>query len=203
MKVVDKMFNLYNELINNYKSSEPILLKDLKFNNVSYDAIRQQLKTLTDNGKINRFDDGIYYFGNDIDLNLVLEHKYIKRNDNIFGFYSGKNLAIELGIINEKLDLEIITNEFKPIVRNVIIGNENVKLRHSNLKIDSNNCYVLRLLDMLKRINLNNITNENKSKLKEYINKYGIQKEDIDKYIGDFPRKTYKNVYILGINEMF
>lgn len=196
------MFDLYSELKNRYKVKEPILLKDLKFNNVSYDSIRWQLKKLTDKGILNRFEDGIYYIGDDINLDLVLEHKYIKRNNNIFGYYSGKNLAVELGLINDDLDKEIITNEFKAIVRNVKIGNEDIILRHSNLKIDSNNYYILRLLDMLKRVSFDYVSTDTKNKLNEYINKYQIKKSDIDKYINNYPKKTYKNIYILGLNEM-
>ena len=197
------MFDLYSALISKYKPGEPILLKDLKYEKTSNDVIRKQLKKLTDKGNINRFDDGVYYFGDDILIDHVIESKYIKKNDEIYGYYSGRNLAIDLGIIDEKPKREIITNNFKAIVRELKLGDETITVRHSDLKIDSKNCYVLRLLDMFKRVSFDDyVTNETRYKLKKYIEKYYIKKSDIDQYIKYFPKKTYKNIYILGINEI-
>lgn len=197
------MFDLYSALISKYKPGEPILLKDLKYEKTSNDVIRQQLKKLTDKGNINRFDEGVYYFGDDILIDHVIESKYIKKNDEIYGYYSGRNLAIDLGIIDEEPKREIITNNFKAIVRELKLGDETITVRHSDLKIDSKNCYVLRLLDMFKRVSFDDcVTNETRYKLKKYIEKYYIKKSDIDQYIKYFPKKTYKNIYILGINEI-
>ncbi|MBR6288307.1 MAG: hypothetical protein IKR19_03160 [Acholeplasmatales bacterium] len=197
------MFDLYSALISKYKPGEPILLKDLKYEKTSNDVIRQQLKKLTDKGNINRFDEGVYYFGDDILIDHVIESKYIKKNDEIYGYYSGRNLAIDLGIIDEKPKREIITNNFKAIVRELKLGDETITVRHSDLKIDSKNCYVLRLLDMFKRVSFDDyVNNETRYKLKKYIEKYYIKKSDIDQYIKYFPKKTYKNIYILGINEI-
>ena len=197
------MFDLYSALISKYKPGEPILLKDLKYEKTSNDVIRQQLKKLTDKGNINRFDEGVYYFGDDILIDHVIESKYIKKNDEIYGYYSGRNLAIDLGIIDEEPKREIITNNFKAIVRELKLGDETITVRHSDLKIDSKNCYVLRLLDMFKRVSFDEyVNNETKYKLKKYIETYYIKKSDIDQYIKYFPKKTYKNIYILGINEI-
>ncbi len=197
------MFDLYSALISKYKPGEPILLKDLKYEKTSNDVIRQQLKKLTDKGNINRFDEGVYYFGDDILIDHVIESKYIKKNDEIYGYYSGRNLAIDLGIIDEEPKREIITNNFKAIVRELKLGDETITVRHSDLKIDSKNCYVLRLLDMFKRVSFDDyVNNETRYKLKKYIEKYYIKKSDIDQYIKYFPKKTYKNIYILGINEI-
>lgn len=197
------MFDLYSALISKYKPGEPILLKDLKYEKTSNDVIRQQLKKLTDKGNINRFDEGVYYFGDDILIDNVIESKYIKKNDEIYGYYSGRNLAIDLGIIDEEPKREIITNNFKAIVRELKLGDETITVRHSDLKIDSKNCYVLRLLDMFKRVSFDDyVNNETRYKLKKYIEKYYIKKSDIDQYIKYFPKKTYKNIYILGINEI-
>ena len=153
------MFDLYSALISKYKPGEPILLKDLKYEKTSNDVIRQQLKKLTDKGNINRFDEGVYYFGDDILIDHVIESKYIKKNDEIYGYYSGRNLAIDLGIIDEEPKREIITNNFKAIVRELKLGDETITVRHSDLKIDSKNCYVLRLLDMFKRVSFDDYVN--------------------------------------------
>ena len=197
------MFDLYSNLIKKYQPGEVILLRDLKFSDASNDVVRQQIKKLTDKGILNRFDEGIYYFGDDILIDNVIESKYIKKNEEIYGYYSGRNLAIDLGILNEEPKREIITNNFKAIVRELKLGNEIITVRHSDLKINSKNCHVLRLLDMLKIVNFNEYLDDNiKSKLKKYIFDNYIKKNDIDEYIKFFPKKTYKNIYLLGINEI-
>lgn len=197
------MFDLYSNLIKKYKPGDVILLKDLKFSDASNDVVRQQIKKLTDKGILNRFDEGIYYFGDDILIDNVIESKYIKRNEEIYGYYSGRNLAIDLGILDEEPKREIITNNFKAIVRELKLGNEIITVRHSDLKINSKNCHVLRLLDMLKRVNFSEYLDDNiKSNLKKYIVDHYIKKSDIDEYIKFFPKKTYKNIYILGLNEI-
>ena len=197
------MFDLYSNLIKKYQPGEVILLRDLKFSDASNDVVRQQIKKLTDKGILNRFDEGIYYFGDDILIDNVIESKYIKKNEEIYGYYSGRNLAIDLGILNEEPKREIITNNFKAIVRELKLGNEIITVRHSDLKINSKNCHVLRLLDMLKIVNFNEYLDDNiKSKLKKYIVDHYIKKSDIDEYIKFFPKKTYKNIYLLGINEI-
>lgn len=196
------MFDLYSALISKYKPGEPILLKDLKYESISNDVIRQQLKKLTDRGNLNRFDDGIYYLGDDIEIDHVIESKYIKKDNEVYGYYSGRNLAIDLGIIDEEPKREIITNNFKAIVRELKLGDEIITVRHSDLKIDSKNCYILRLLDMLKRVSFEDVNNDTKMRLKKYIDEHYIKKSDIDQYIKFFPKKTYKNIYILGINDI-
>ena len=55
------MESLYNYLLVNYKENEPILLAALSISGISPVNMRQQLKKLTDSGKLKRFDSGVYY----------------------------------------------------------------------------------------------------------------------------------------------
>jgi len=52
------MKKLMNYIKENYKKGEPILVKDLKNINISYDNLRQKLKKLTDANELRRIDDG-------------------------------------------------------------------------------------------------------------------------------------------------
>ena len=54
------MESLYNYLLVNYKENEPILLAALSISGISPVNMRQQLKKLTDSGKLKRFDSGVY-----------------------------------------------------------------------------------------------------------------------------------------------
>ena len=55
------METLYECLLKNYKPNEPIFLADLQIEGMSRANLRQQIKKLTDAGKVKRFDNGVYF----------------------------------------------------------------------------------------------------------------------------------------------
>lgn len=55
------METLYEYLLKNYKPNEPIFLADLQIEGMSRANLRQQIKKLTDAGKVKRFDSGVYF----------------------------------------------------------------------------------------------------------------------------------------------
>ena len=56
------METLYEYLLENYKPNEPIFLVELQIEGMSRANLRQQIKKLTDAGKVKRFDNGVYFF---------------------------------------------------------------------------------------------------------------------------------------------
>lgn len=50
---------LYDYIITNYKKDEPIFLSELP--EKSKESVRQEMKKLTDEGKIERLYNGVYY----------------------------------------------------------------------------------------------------------------------------------------------
>ena len=55
------METLYEYLLKNYKLNEPIFLAGLQIEGMSRANLRQQIKKLTDAGKVKRFDNGVYF----------------------------------------------------------------------------------------------------------------------------------------------
>ncbi len=187
----------------NYKEGEPILSKDLKQLNISYDNLRQKLKKLTDQNKLTRIADGIYSYGSLPSINKIIENKYIKRNDKVFGYYTKNSLFKLLGFkIDNELD-EIVTNEFSAIVREIEVAGIKIKVRHSKIIINNNNYYILQFLDLVRDLEDYNIEQfELENKLKLFILKYQINKNEVDKYINLYPNITYKNFYKYNIQNM-
>ena len=78
---------LYDYLIDNYQTNEPIFVADIELP-VSDCNLRQMLKALCDSGKIRRFDTGVYYLpkssilknGVPLAADEVAVAKYIFRN---------------------------------------------------------------------------------------------------------------------------
>ena len=83
------METLYEYLLKNYKLNEPIFLADLQIEGMSRANLRQQIKKLTDAGKVKRFDNGVYFLpkktifksGSQLPPEKVLECKYLRDKD--------------------------------------------------------------------------------------------------------------------------
>lgn len=55
------MNDVYSYIENNYQPNEPIFLSELNIPGMKAVSVRQQMKKLTESGKLKRFDAGIYY----------------------------------------------------------------------------------------------------------------------------------------------
>lgn len=204
---------LYEYLQKNYKANEPIFVADIDLP-VSDVNLRQMFKTLCDAGKIKRFDTGIYYIpknsilkgGVPLAADEVAVAKYITRKGKVEGFYSGYTFANQLGISTQVPYVkEIVSNNASTRVKEVNVRNKKILLRRARTEITNDNYVVLQLLELLKDLEqYYDISFENVcERLKKYVRTENIKKADVDKYIGDFPDKIYKNIYRTGLYNVF
>ena len=75
---------LYEYLLQQYGTNEPIISADIVFKNYSRPWVMKQLKSLCEDGKLIRFEKGIYYIPTDtvfgksiLNPRKVIEKKYI------------------------------------------------------------------------------------------------------------------------------
>lgn len=203
---------LYNYLINNYEISEPIFLSDIS--GYSPDYIRQEMKRLTDEGKINRLYNGVYYIpyktilgteGN-ISINKFIEKKYTNIDGNISGYYTGLYLANMLGITSQNPSfLEVCSNAATTKQRKINILGFNILVYKPIKEITSDNIKELQFLDLMTNIDKYSELdiNEQKKKLQDYINNNNLNFELIKEYLPLYPDRIYKNLYNGGImNEL-
>lgn len=204
---------LYEYLLKNYKANEPIFVSDIDMP-VTDGNLRQMFKNLCDAGKIKRFDTGIYYIpkasvlkgGVPLAADEVAVAKYIIRKGKVDGFYSGYTFANQLGISTQVPYVkEIVSNNASTRVKEVNVRNKKILLRRARTEITNENYVVLQLLELLKDLEqYYDISFENVcERLKKYVLTENIKKADIDKYIGDFPDKVYKNIYRTGLYNVF
>ena len=204
---------LYEYLLANYKANEPIFVSDIDLP-VSDVNLRQMFKTICDAGKIKRFDTGIYYIpkasilkgGVPLAADEVAVAKYIIRKGKVDGFYSGYTFANQLGISTQVPYIkEIVSNNASTRVKEVNVRNKKIILRRARTEITNENYVVLQLLELLKDLEqYYDISFENVCvRLKKYVKTENIKKADVDKYIGDFPDKIYKNIYRTGLYNVF
>ena len=129
-------FMLYEFLKNNYKEAEPIFFSDIVIEGITKSAVNQQLKKLCDEGKLQKYENGIYYLPKKsrlktnvgVNADMVARYKYVSRGGKVDGFYSGNTFANQLGISTQVPNkVEIVSNNMVAKVREVPIETRFVK----------------------------------------------------------------------------
>ena len=207
------MTKLYEYLLTNYKPNEPIFVSDLQLS-ISDANLRQMFNLLCDSGKIKRFDTGIYYLpkesrltgGVPLGADTVARYKYVSRNGRIDGYYSGYTFANQLGVTTQvPYTLEIVSNNASAKVQAVSLQERKVILRKAKIPVTKENYKILQLLDFLKDVELYMDKNNEVyiDRIKRYIVDEKICKMDVDLYIRQYPDRTYRSIYEMGLYEFF
>ena len=162
---------LYEYLLQKYGTNEPILSSDITFKDYSRPWVMKQLKSLCDDGKLMRFEKGVYYIPTDtvfgksvLSPRKVIEKKYINDGENIIGYYSGVTFQNQLKLTTQMPNvIEIYTNKESTNVRSVMVGKQKVILRKARTDINSTNVAVLSFLEMMNDITPRLLNREKKT----------------------------------------
>lgn len=156
-------FMLYEFLKNNYKEAEPIFFSDIVIEGITKSAVNQQLKKLCDEGKLQKYENGIYYLPKKsrlktnvgVNADMVARYKYVSRGGKVDGFYSGNTFANQLGISTQVPNkVEIVSNNMAAKIREIPIGKRTFIVRKPVVPVNEENVYVLQLLDLLKNLDV-------------------------------------------------
>lgn len=203
---------LYELLIKDYETGEPIFISDIKISGMSDVNIRQQFKVLTDCGKLMRYENGIYYLPKETKLkgeyrpaaDTVAYYKYISRGGRVDGYYSGYTFANQLGLSTQvPRKKEIVSNNVAAKRKEISIGKQFYIIRRAMVSVNRENCKVLQLLDLLK--NLDEYAEEPAEaaeRLEEYVRKCHIRRKDVDKYISGYPDSTFRHFYEMRLDHV-
>lgn len=192
---------------------KPIFTEDAEPLGLSAGNLRQQFKKLVDAGELFRYEPGVYFLPDTnheyypISSNMVAEYKYITNGDEIYGYYSGYTFANQLGLcLQVPYKEEIVTNNTTAIAREVKVGNIPYYIRRAKIAITKENRNVLQLLDLLKDVEEYTdycCEEEAPDIIRRHILRNKILRADVDKYIENFPLKTYKYIYDLRLYDVF
>lgn len=199
------MSNLYQYLIEKYKENEPFFLSNIQIEGMTGNNVRQQLKKLTDVGKIKRFDKGIYYLpkksifksGTRPTLEKVLEYKYLQNNNKRCGYITGLLFFNQLGLTTQvPMQYEIVSNRATNNYRETTLAKSRVIIRKPKINVTEKNYVALQFLDMLKDIDVySEISGTDLQKrLYQYMNNIGLKISDLEPYFSYYPDKLYKNL---------
>ena len=192
---------------------KPIFTEDAEELGLSAGNLRQQFKKLVDAGELSRFEPGVYFLPDPnheyypISSNMVAEYKYITNGDEIYGYYSGYTFANQLGLcLQVPYKAEIVTNNTTAIAREVKVGEIPFYIRRAKVAVTKENRNVLQLLDLLKDVEEYTdycCEEEAPDIIRRHILRNKILRADVDKYIENFPLKTYKYIYDLRLYDVF
>ena len=203
---------LYDYIVANYQKDEPIFLAELP--GKSRESIRQEMKKLTDEGKIERLYNGVYYRSYQtilgtkgrISIEKFVRKKYLESNGEISGYITGLQLANMYGFTTQNASCyEVCSNEASTKQRKVDIDGRRIIVYKPVTKISKENKGALQFLDLMSTIDkYSEVNNEQFAiKIKAFISLVKVDFEQVKKYVSLFPDKVYRNIYQGGLmNEL-
>ena len=197
---------LYDYLLENYEEGEPIFLSELPGN--SRDYVRQEMKKLVDEGKLERLYNGVYYLSyttilgtkGKISVDKYVDKKYLNNKSN--GYITGLQLANLYGFTTQNPScIEVCSNEATTKQRKLNIDGRDLIVYKPVTKINDENASTLQFLDLMTTIDkYSEVTgDEFKNKLNNYVEKEKIDFSLVKKYLALFPDRVYRNLYESGL----
>lgn len=203
---------IYDYIIKNYKSGDPIFLNDLPYE--SKDYLRQQMKRLTDEGKLERLYNGIYYLSystilgtkGKMSIDRYIDKKYLNASGNTIGYITGLQLANMYGFTSQNPSCyEICSNEATTKQRKQIIDGNTIIVYQPTTKITEKNKSALQFLDLMSVIDKYSELEKEEltKKLRNYVEKNKVDFKQVKKFLPLYPDKVYRNIYEGGLmNEL-
>lgn len=199
---------LYDYLINNYDKDEPIFLSELSGN--SKDYIRQEMKQLVDEGKIERLYNGVYYLAyttilgtkGKVSINKFVEKKYISPKGVVSGYITGIQFANMYGFTTQNpAYIEVCSNEATTRQRKLDVAGRKIIVYKPLAQITEENRSALQFLDLMSTIDrYSELSGEDlQKKLKDFVKQLNIDFEKVKEYISLFPDRVYRNIYQGGL----
>lgn len=201
---------LYEYLVRTYQANEPIFSSEIVVDGISDVNVRRQLKKLTDEGAIKRYDTGIYYLptksifksGSQLSPEKVIEGKYLKDKGELCGYISGLIFFNQLGLTTQvPMQYEVVSNKATSDYREASLAKARVIIRKPKVSVTKDNYKILQFLDMVKDIDeyAEVSGSELSDRLIAYMKELQLRFSQLEPYLQYYPDKIYKNMYKAGI----
>ena len=199
---------LYDYILKNYEKDEPIFLSELPGD--SRDYVRQEMKKLVDDGKLERLFNGVYYLSyttilgtkGKMSIDKYVDKKFIKSNGRVTGYITGIRLANMYGFTTQTpACIEVCSNEATTKQRKLCIDGRNLIVYKPITEITKENQTALQFLDLMTTIDKYSEISGNllRMKLKEFVNILNVDFSIVKRYIALFPDRVYRNIYQGGL----
>ena len=190
-------------ILKQFHPNEPILVEDIikMFPDHSRYWIDNTLKAMVASRRLSRFAIGVYYIpkydilaDNRISVDKVVTKKYIKHDDDVYGYYSGMSLLYKMGIIKKKPQtITVVSNREKSRGRTITIHNQDIYISKSPIHVTRTNHTVLQFLEALR------VTSKSDDEtafpiIYEYTRVNRITISDVSRYCVNFPDAVSKRI---------
>ena len=203
---------LYDYIVANYAKDEPIFLAELP--GKSKELVRQEMKKLTDEGKVERLYNGVYYLSyrtilgtkGKVSVDKFIQKKFLEANGTTSGYITGMQLANMFGFTTQNPSCyEVCSNEASTKQRKLEIDGRQIIVYKPVVDVSKENKGTLQFLDLMSTIDrYSEISGEEFStKLRAFITSVGVDFELVKRCISLFPDRVYRNIYQGGLmNEL-
>ncbi len=199
---------VYDYIINNYKDGEPIFLCELPGG--SKDYLRQEMKKLVDEGKLERLYNGVYYLSyltilgtkGKVSIDKYIEKKYLTAGGKPSGYITGLQLANKYGFTTQNpACYEICSNEATTKQRKQEVDGNTIIVYKPLADITEQNIYALQFLDLMSVIDKYSEVSgpEFSGKLRKYIKTVKLDFKVVKEYLSLYPDRAYRNIYEGGL----
>ncbi|MGN5653916.1 hypothetical protein [Bacillus sp. Brlt_9] len=192
--------DFYSYLLKRYGYDEPIFSSDLsKELRMNKNTLRQYLKRLTDNNKIERYEykQGIYFIPSKnsmnsifnkpvISVNKIIKKKYVFKGEKRIGFETGLSFANDIRLTTQvPSTVEIVTEVESQPKRTVVFNKREVALRKAKTEINDYNYKILQILELL--VDFDRVSDlsleEAKPKIADYVMDVQIEATELAQYV--------------------
>ena len=203
---------IYDYIVDNYKNGDPIFLSELPYG--SKDYLRQEMKQLADEGKLERLYNGVYYLSyptilgtkGKVSIERFIEKKYLYVDGKAFGFITGLQLANAYGFTSQNPSCyEVCSNETTTKQRKQNIDGNTIIIYKPLAEITQENKSALQFLDLMSTIDRYSELSKDElaKKLKRYVEISKVNFDQVKKYLPLYPDRVYRNIYEGGLmNEL-
>ena len=199
---------LYDYIVENFEKDEPIFLSELPGN--SRDYVRQEMKRLVDEGRIERLFNGVYYMAyttilgtkGKMSIEKYVDKKFIHANGEVSGYITGIQLANLYGFTTQNpACIEVCSNEASTKQRKLDIDGRRIIVYKPLTEITEENRSALQFLDLMATIDrYSELSGEGlRVKLREVINTLNVDFRIVKEYIDLFPDRVFRNIYQGGL----
>ena len=199
---------VYDYIVNNYKNGEPIFLNELP--GESKDYLRQEMKKLADEGRLERLYNGVYYLPyvtilgtkGRISIDQYINKKYLSAGGKVTGYITGLQLTNQYGFTTQTPALyEICSNEATTKQRKQSIDGRTIVVYKPVTEVTEKNRSALQFLDLMSVLDRYSELSgsEQMAKLRNYTDRTKVDFSLVKKYLPLYPDKVYRNIYEGGL----
>lgn len=199
---------IYEYIVKNYQNGEPIFLSELP--GESKDYLRQEMKKLVDDGRLERLYNGVYYLSyvtilgtkGCVSVDRFIEKKYLNVEGKVSGYMTGLSLANKYGFTTQNpAAYEVCSNEATTKQRKQTIDGNTIIVYKPMTAITEKNKSSLQFLDLMSVIDrYSEVTGRERiDRLKRFVNSIRVDFSIVKDLLPLYSDRVYRNIYEGGM----